>query len=38
VKVFFADVRKMRGTQASLDQRMLTELKNLLGEANVVVK
>ena len=38
VKVFFADIRKMRGTQASLDQRMLNELKNLLGEANVVVK
>ena len=38
VKVFFADTRKMRGTKASLDSRMLTELKNLLGEANVVVK
>ena len=38
VKVFFADTRKLRGTQAALDSRMLTELKNLLGEANVVVK
>ncbi len=38
VKVFFADTRKMRGAQASLDERMVTELKNLLGEANVVLK
>lgn len=38
VKVFFADTRKMRGTAAALDSRMLSELKNVLGEANVVVK
>ena len=38
VKVFFADTRKMRGTTAALDTRMLAELKNLLGEANVVLK
>ena len=38
VKVFFADTRKMRGTKAALDTRMLNELKNLLGDANVVVK
>ncbi len=38
VKVFFADTRKMRGAQASFDERMLNELKNLLGEANVVLK
>ena len=38
VKVFFADTRKMRGAQATLDQRMLSELKNLLGEGNVVLK
>ncbi len=38
VKVFFADTRKMRGAQAALDQRMLDELKNILGEENVVVK
>lgn len=38
VKVFFADIRKMRGAQAALDQRMLKELKNLLGDENVVVK
>ena len=38
VKVFFADTRKMRGAQATLDSRMLSELKNVLGEANVVLK
>ena len=38
VKVFFADTRKIRGAQASFDNRMLTELKNLLGEENVVLK
>ena len=38
VKVFFADTRKMRGAQAAFDDRMLAELKNVLGEANVVLK
>ena len=38
VKVFFADSRKIRGAMANLDIRMLQELKNVLGEANVVVK
>ena len=38
VKLFFADTRKMRGTQATLDSRMLTELGNLLGSDNVVLK
>ena len=38
VKVFFADARKIRGGQAALDERMIRELKNLLGEGNVVVK
>ncbi len=38
VKVFFADTRKMRGTRASFDERMMNELKNLLSEANVVLK
>ena len=38
VKVFFADTRKIRGAQAAFDSRMLTELKNLLGEENVVLK
>ena len=38
VKLFFADTRKMRGTQATLDSRMFTELGNLLGSDNVVLK
>ncbi len=38
VKVFFDDTRKMRGTRAALDSRMIQELKNVLGEANVVLK
>ena len=38
VVLFFADNRTRRGTQVSLDSRMLSELKNLLGEANVVLK
>ena len=38
VVLFFADTRTRRGTQASFDSRMLTELKNVLGEANVVLK
>jgi DNA polymerase-3 subunit alpha len=38
VKLFFADTRKMRGAQASLDTRMLKELENVLGSENVVVK
>ena len=38
VKVFFADIRKIRGAHAAFDSRMLTELKNLLGEENVVLK
>ena len=38
VVVFFADTRARRGAQAALDTRMLNELKNLLGEENVVLK
>ena len=38
VKLFLADTRKIMGTTATLDARMLQELKNLLGSANVVVK
>ena len=38
VKVFFADTRKLRGSKAALDSRMIQELKNLLGDANVVLK
>ncbi len=38
IKVFFADTRKLRGAMASLDADMIAELKNVLGEANVVLK
>jgi len=38
VVVFFADTRQRRATQASFDSRMLTELKNVLGHGNVVLK
>ena len=38
VVLFFADTRSRRGTQAAFDNRMLDELKNVLGEANVVLK
>jgi DNA polymerase-3 subunit alpha len=38
VKVFFADTRKLRGALAMLDPVMIQELKNLLGEGNVVLK
>jgi DNA polymerase-3 subunit alpha len=38
VKVFFADTRKMRGALATLDADMIRELKNVLGEGNVVLK
>lgn len=36
--VYFADTKVRRGTQCSLDSRMLKELKAVLGEENVVVK
>ena len=38
VKVFFADTRKMRGAKATFDERMICELRNLLGQSNVVLK
>ena len=38
VKLFFADTRKIRVTHAALDNRMLLELRNVLGAAGVVVK
>ena len=38
VKVFFADTRKLRGALATLDPMMIEELKNVLGEGNVVLK
>ena len=36
--VYFADTKQRRGTRCSVDTRMLTELKKVLGEENVVVK
>ena len=36
--VYFADTKLRRGTTCDLDKRMLDELKNLLGESNVIVK
>ena len=38
VKVFFADTRKMRGTRAAFDSRMVAELRRVLGDENVVLK
>ena len=38
VVVYFADTKQRRGSRCSLDERMLTELNNLLGQGNVVVK
>jgi DNA polymerase-3 subunit alpha len=38
IVVFFADTRQRRGTQAAFDTRMLDELKNILGDGNVVLK
>ncbi len=38
VVIYFADTRVRRGTRCMLRQDMLQELKNLLGEANVVLK
>ncbi len=36
--VYFADTRQRRGTRCSLTESMLRELKNVLGEGNVVIK
>ena len=38
VVLYFADTKQRRGTRCSLDGRMLGELKNVLGEENVVLK
>ncbi len=38
VVVYFADTKQRRGTRCDLDHRMLQELKNVLGEENVVLK
>jgi len=36
--VYFADTKLRRGAACDLDRRMLKELENLLGNANVIVK
>ncbi len=36
--IYFADTKQRRGTRCALDERMLEELKNVLGSENVVVK
>ena len=36
--LYFADTKKRRGTRAALQESMLRELKNVLGEGNVVIK
>ncbi len=38
VVVYFADTKQRRGSRCALDERMLEELVNVLGEGNVVVK
>jgi DNA polymerase-3 subunit alpha len=36
--VYFADTKQRRGTRCALDDRMISELKSVLGEENVVIK
>ena len=36
--LYFADTAKRRGTRCVLDNRMIEELKNVLGQGNVVLK
>ena len=38
VVLYFADTKQRRGARCALDSRMLRELKNVLGEENVVLK
>ena len=38
VVIYFADTKKRRGTRCGIMENMLSELKNVLGEANVVLK
>ena len=38
VVVYFADTKQRRGSTCALDARMLTELKQVLGQENVVLK
>ena len=36
--LYFADTKQRRGTRCALDSRMLDELRNVLGEENIVLK
>lgn len=38
VVLYFADTGRRRGARAMIAESMLRELKNVLGEGNVVVK
>ena len=38
VVLYFADTKQRRGTRCMLAESMLRELKQVLGEANVVLK
>lgn len=38
VVLYFADTKQRRGTRCTLMEAMLNELKNVLGEGNVVLK
>jgi len=38
VVLYFADTKQRRGTRCVLMESMLKELKNVLGEGNVVLK
>jgi len=38
VVLYFADSGKRRGTRAQLRDNMIAELKNVLGDGNVVLK
>ena len=38
VVLYFADTKQRRGTRCGIRESMLTELKNVLGEGNVVLK
>ena len=38
VVLYFEDSKQRRGTASDLDSRMLTELKQILGQENVVIK
>ena len=38
VVLYFADTKQRRGTRCAIHESMLRELKNVLGEANVVLK